>query len=93
LLFNNCLNALGALTKMTYGELVSNANTRHLITHLADETIKVVQLERNLNLEARGVDYLNGAVVRMGASHGIATPYSDAISGLIRARQTDVNAA
>jgi 2-dehydropantoate 2-reductase len=125
-LFNNCLNALGALTKMTYGELVSNANTRHLITHLANETIKLVQLERHLNLAASGddyvesflvplvipkgaahrssmlqdveagkrteIDYLNGAVVRMGASHGIEAPYNDAISGLIRARQTDFKA-
>jgi ketopantoate reductase len=38
-LFNSCLNALGALTKMTYGEMVTNASTRHLITHIADETI------------------------------------------------------
>jgi 2-dehydropantoate 2-reductase len=126
-LFNSCLNALGALTKMTYGELVGNANTRHLITNLANETIKLVQLERNLKLAASGadyvenfllplaipkgaahrssmlqdveagkrteIDYLNGAVVRMGASHGMATPYNDAISGLIRARQIDFEAA
>jgi hypothetical protein len=39
-LFNNCLNALGALTKMTYGELVTNPNTRHLIANIADETKK-----------------------------------------------------
>jgi 2-dehydropantoate 2-reductase len=120
-LFNTCLNALGALTKMTYGELVTNASTRHLITHIADETIKLIQLERNLPLAANAVDYvekslvplvipkgaahrssmlqdveagrrteidyLNGAVVRMGKLHGIATPYNDVISGLIHARE------
>jgi 2-dehydropantoate 2-reductase len=93
---------------------------------LANETIKLVQLERHLNLAASGddyvesflvplvipkgaahrssmlqdveagkrteIDYLNGAVVRMGASHGIEAPYNDAISGLIRARQTDFKA-
>lgn len=121
-LFNTCLNALGALTKMTYGELVTNAHTRHLVTHLADETIKLVQLERKLSLAADGVayveksltplvipkgaahrssmlqdveagrrteiDYLNGAVVRMGKSQGIETPFNDVITGLIRARET-----
>jgi len=121
-LFNSCLNALGALTKMTYGELVTNLNTRHLITNIADETIKIVQLERNLHLAANGVgyvensllplvipkgaahrssmlqdveagrkteiDYLNGAAVRMGHAHGVATPYNDVISNLIRARET-----
>ena len=121
-LFNSCLNALGALTKMTYGELVSNPSTRHLITHIADEIIQVVQLERNYRLAANGVDYvensllplvipkgaahrssmlqdveaarrteidyLNGAAVRMGHSRGIATPYNDGVSSLIRARES-----
>lgn len=121
-LFNTCLNALGALTKMTYGELMTNAHTRHLITHMADETIKLVQLERKLMLATSGseyveksltplvipkgaahrssmlqdveagrrteIDYLNGAVVRMGQSHGIPTPFNDVISGLIQARET-----
>lgn len=121
-LFNTCLNALGALTKMTYGELMTNAHTRHLITHMADETIKLVQLERKLMLATSGseyvekslmplvipkgaahrssmlqdveagrrteIDYLNGAVVRMGQLHGIPTPFNDVISGLIGARET-----
>ena len=120
-LFNTCLNALGALTKMTYGELVTNAHTRHLIVHIADETIKLVYAERDLMLAASGteyvetsltpfvipkgaahrssmlqdveagrrteIDYLNGAVVRMGNSQGIETPFNDAISSLIRARE------
>lgn len=34
------------------------------------------------------IDYLNGAVVRMGQLHGIPTPFNDVISGLIRARET-----
>lgn len=121
-LFNTCLNALGALTKMTYGELVTNAHTRHLIVHIADETVKVVQAERQILLAANGmdyvekfltpfvipkgaahrssmiqdveagrrteIDYLNGAVVRMGKTQGIETPFNDAISSLIRARES-----
>lgn len=30
-LFNSCLDAIGAITRMTYGELVSNEYARHLI--------------------------------------------------------------
>lgn len=126
-LFNTSLNALGALTKMTYGELVTNTHSRHLIAHMAEETIKVIQAERGLTLAVQGaeyleksltpfvipkgaahrssmfqdveagrrteIDYLNGAVVRMGQSHGIPTPFNDVISGLIRARETGGTAA
>ena len=120
-LFNTCLNALGASTRMTYGELVSNAHTRHLIAHIADETIRLVREERGRVLAASGtayveksltpfvipkaaahrssmlqdveagrrteIDYLNGAVVRMGRSRGIETPFNDAVASLIGARE------
>lgn len=126
-LFNTCLNAIGAVTKMTYGELISNEHTRRLITCVADETIRVVQVERKLTLAQDGadyveksltpfihpkaaahrssmlqdveagrkteIDYLNGAIVRMGKSHGIATPYNDTVAGLISAREAGTNAA
>ena len=39
------------------------------------------------------IDYLNGAVGRMGKDQGIATPYNDAVSSLIRAREASVAAA
>jgi 2-dehydropantoate 2-reductase len=39
------------------------------------------------------IDYLKGAVVRMGKQHGIATPYNDVISGLIHARERGIEAA
>ena len=121
-LFNTCLNAVGALTRLTYGELVSNAHARRLITQVADETIRVVLAERQLSLAADGVsyvdrtltpfvlpkaaahrssmlqdveagrrteiDYLNGAVVRMGQARDLATPANDAVANLIRARET-----
>jgi 2-dehydropantoate 2-reductase len=126
-LFNTCLNAIGAMTRMTYGELVSNEHTRRLITCVADETIRVIKAERQLALAQDGadyveksltpfvlpkaaahrssmlqdveagrrteVDYLNGAIVRMGKGQSIATPYNDAVSGFIRARETGVNTA
>lgn len=62
-LFNSCLNALGALTNMSYGELVTNPKTRHLITHIADETIRVVQIERHVSLAADGVDYVGNTLL------------------------------
>ena len=121
-LFNTCLNAIGAITRMSYGELVSNVHTRHLIKQVADETIRVVRAERQAEVALDGesyveqtltpfvlpkaaahrssmlqdveagrrteVDYLNGAVVRMGQRHGVATPVNDAVASLVRARET-----
>lgn len=120
-LFNTCLNAIGAITRMTYGELVSNGYARHLITLVADETIRVVHAERQFALAPDGatyvektltpfvlpkaaahrssmlqdveagrrteIDYLNGAVVRMGQGRGIATPGNDAVASLVRATE------
>jgi 2-dehydropantoate 2-reductase len=125
-LFNTCLNAIGAVTKMTYGELVRNEHARQLVTCVADETISVIKAERKLTLAQDGadyventltpfvlpkaaahrssmlqdveagrrteIDYLNGAIVRMGKGQSIATPYNDALSGLIRARETGSDA-
>lgn len=126
-LFNTCLNALGALTRMTYGELLTNTHTRHLIASMAGETILAVQAERQCLLASSGVDYLenaltplvmpkgaahrssmlqdveagrpteidylNGAVVRMGQAHGLATPFNESIAALIRAREAGGGAA
>lgn len=120
-LFNTCLNAIGAITRMRYGELVSNGHTRHLITQVADETLRVVLAHRRFPLAPDGatyvdqrltpfvlpraaahrssmlqdveagrrteIDYLNGAVVRLGREHGIATPSNDAVASLVRARE------
>lgn len=120
-LFNTCLNAIGAITRMSYGELVNNAHTRQLIKQVADETIRVVRAERQADLALDGdsyveqtltpfvlpraaahrssmlqdveagrrteIDYLNGAVVRMGQRHGIVTPSNDAVASLVRARE------
>jgi 2-dehydropantoate 2-reductase len=121
-LFNTCLNAIGAITRMSYGELVSNVHTRHLIKQVAGETIRVVRAERKAEVALDGesyveqtltplvlpkaaahrssmlqdvdagrrteIDYLNGAVVRMGQRHGVATPANDTVASLVRARET-----
>jgi len=124
-LFNTCLNAIGAITRMTYGELLGNPHARHLISQVADETIRVVQAERQFTLAVDGatyvektltpfvipkaaahrssmlqdveagrrteIDYLNGAVVRMGQRRGMATPCNDAVASLVRAREVVAN--
>lgn len=120
-LFNSCLNASGALTRQTYGELLGNEHSRDLIIHLADEAIRALAAARNYHAAASGahyvaailsplvipkaaahrssmlqdieagrrteIDYLNGALVRMGDSTGVAMPVNQVLVSLIRARE------
>ena len=120
-LFNSCLNAAGALTGQTYGELVTHPHSRQLIVRLADEAIRVLDAARRYQAAAGNgaryvedvltpfvvpkaaahrssmlqdvaagrrteIDYLNGAIVRMGSAHGIETPFNQALVSLIHAR-------
>jgi 2-dehydropantoate 2-reductase len=71
-LFNTCLNALGALTQMTFGELVGNAHTLALITSLAQETVQVVQRERNHCLAQSGKDYVEKSLLPLVLPRGAA---------------------
>jgi 2-dehydropantoate 2-reductase len=57
-LFNTCLNAIGAITRMTYGELVGNPHARHLITQAADETIRGIHAERQFELAPDGATHV-----------------------------------
>lgn len=120
LLFNCCLNAVGALTGQTYGELVTHSHSRHLIGRLADEAIRVLAAARQYQAAAPDgaryvadvlmpvvipsganhrssmaqdvsagrrteIDYLNGAIVDMGRTHGVETPFNEAVVSLIHA--------
>lgn len=120
-LFNCCLNAMGALTGQTYGELVTHSHSRQLIVKLADEAIGVLAAARNYQAAAPDgtrymaevlipivipngathrssmvqdvaagrrteIDYLNGAIVDMGRTHGIGTPFNEAIFSLVHAQ-------
>lgn len=40
LLFNTCMNPTGALSGLTYGELLENTHSRGLIARLAEETLR-----------------------------------------------------
>jgi 2-dehydropantoate 2-reductase len=120
-LFNTCMNASGALTGLTYGELITKPHSRSLITHIANETLHVLDAARGYREAESGahyvdsmlapfvmangaahrssmlqdveagrrteIDYLNGAVVRMGRSAGIETPFNEAIVSLLHARE------
>lgn len=58
LLFNTCMNPTGALTGLTYGELVTHPATRGLIERLAEETLAVLAAEHDYRPAASGVAYV-----------------------------------
>ena len=58
LLFNTCMNPTGALTGLTYGELVTHPATRGLIERLAEETLAVLAAEHDYRRAASGVAYV-----------------------------------
>jgi 2-dehydropantoate 2-reductase len=121
LLFNACMNPTGALIGRNYGELLENEHSRGLITHLADETLRVFASSNNYRPAENGrhyvegtlipvviprsvshrssmlqdlesgrrteIDYLNGAIVKMGHKVGIDTPFHQSIVELIHARE------
>jgi 2-dehydropantoate 2-reductase len=89
-LFNTCLNALGALNRMSYGELVRNAHTRQLIANLADETIRVVQAERQLLLAQDGTDYFEKSLLPLVIPRG-AAHRSSMLQDVEAGRQTEID--
>jgi 2-dehydropantoate 2-reductase len=121
-LFNTCLNAISAITRMSYGQLVGNSHTRQLITQVAEETVRVISAERGVALAPDGasyveetltpfvlpkaaahrssmlqdvesgrrteIDYLNGAVVRMGRAHDLPTHCNGVVASLVRSQES-----
>lgn len=119
-LFNSCVNAIGALTGRTYGDLVTRDDSHRLIVRLAEEGVRVVSAARGYEAARDGaqfvesvvkpviipraashrssmlqdveagrrteIDYLNGAICRLGQSVGAETPFNEAITSLIRLR-------
>jgi 2-dehydropantoate 2-reductase len=58
LLFNACMNPTGALTGLTYGELVTHPATRGLIERLAEETLAVLSAAHGYRPAENGLAYL-----------------------------------
>ncbi|MGV8989533.1 MAG: ketopantoate reductase family protein [Cypionkella sp.] len=57
LLFNTCMNLIGALTGMTYGELVPNPYTLGLIARLAEEAQAVLNADSGFRPATSGAAY------------------------------------
>jgi 2-dehydropantoate 2-reductase len=73
LLFNTCMNPTGALTGLTYGELVSHKATLGLIERLAGETLSVLAAAFGYRPAESGAAYaretLAPAVLARSAGH------------------------
>ncbi|WP_270933616.1 ketopantoate reductase family protein [Falsiroseomonas oryzae] len=73
LLFNTCMNPTGALTGLTYGELVTHPSTRGLIERLAEETLAVLAAAHGYRPAASGEAYardtLTPIVIPRSAGH------------------------
>lgn len=58
-LFNTCMNPTGAITGQTYGELLSNEDSRELIVGLADETLAAFASAYDYHPATSGRDYVD----------------------------------
>ena len=63
LLYNICLNPLGALRRATYGELMTNEETLRIMSDIAEEGVKVLKAARNFTRFAGGDGYVRGELV------------------------------
>ncbi len=90
LLFNTCMNPTGALTGLTYGELVSHPATRALIERLADETLAVLAAEFGYRPAPSGPAYaretLTPIVVPRSAAHR-----SSMLQDIAAGRRTEID--
>jgi 2-dehydropantoate 2-reductase len=90
LLFNTCMNPTGALTGLTYGELVTHPATRALIERLAEETLAVLAAEHGYRPAASGVAYardtLTPIVVPRSAGHR-----SSMLQDIAAGRRTEID--
>ena len=90
LLFNTCMNPTGALTGLTYGELVTNPHTLGLIVRLADETLAVLAASDGYRPAASGAAYardtLAPAVLARSSAHR-----SSMLQDIAAGRRTEID--
>jgi 2-dehydropantoate 2-reductase len=90
LLFNTCMNPPGALTGLTYGELVTHPATRGLIERLADETLVVLAAEHDYRPAPSGAAYardtLTPIVLPRSAAHR-----SSMLQDIAAGRRTEID--
>jgi 2-dehydropantoate 2-reductase len=90
LLFNTCMNPTGALTGLTYGELVTHPATRALIERLAEETLAVLAAEHGYRPAGSGAAYardlLTPIVLPRSAGHR-----SSMLQDIAAGRRTEID--
>jgi 2-dehydropantoate 2-reductase len=123
-LFNTCLNAISAITRMSYGQLVGNSHTRgsssrrwptkRCASSVPNDGVALAHGRRQLRRPKRltpfvlpkaaahrssmlqdveagrrtEIDYLNGAVVRMGRAHDLPTHCNGVVASLVRSQES-----
>ncbi|WP_375255993.1 ketopantoate reductase family protein [Yoonia sp.] len=92
LLFNTCMNPTGAITGQTFGELLSDPQSRALIVGLADETLAVFDKAYGYRPAKSGQHYVDDILSKIifpnGAGHR-SSMLQDVQSG----RQTEIDFA
>lgn len=90
LLFNTCMNPTGALTGLTYGELITHTATRALIERLAEETLAVLAVEYGYRPAQSGIAYaretLTSIVFPRSAGHR-----SSMLQDILAGRRTEID--
>ncbi|WP_372624105.1 acetyl-CoA hydrolase/transferase C-terminal domain-containing protein [Falsiroseomonas sp.] len=90
LLFNTCMNPTGALTGLSYGELVSHPHTLGLIERLAEETLAVLAAEFDYRPAPSGAAYaretLAPAMLARSAGHR-----SSMLQDIAAGRRTEID--
>jgi 2-dehydropantoate 2-reductase len=80
----------------------ANASGQHLGINTADEYLEILwnqklpptrehkssMLQDILRGKKTEIDYINGAVIRLGAKHGIETPYNSAVFRMVKAKES-----
>jgi len=63
LLYNICLNPLGAILRCTYGELLTDESALALMERITGEALKVLAAARSFTRYASGKDYVRGELI------------------------------
>lgn len=90
LLFNTCMNPTGALTGLTYGELVTHPATRGLIERLAEETLEVLAAEHDYRPAESGVAYVRDTLTRIVVPRSVGHR-SSMLQDIAAGRRTEID--
>jgi 2-dehydropantoate 2-reductase len=89
-LFNTCMNPTGALIGYSYGELLENQHSRHLITRLADETLQVFAASNDYRPAKSGRHFVEETLVPVVIPRS-ASHRSSMLQDLESGRRTEID--